>query len=225
MHTRVVGVDVGSVPRGRFAWAAVDTPARTLVAQGADPESAVRALAEGLKADGRAALVLEAPMAVPVPATDRDDEWRQLGRARAGDGDRAWSATPGACALTTGVAQAAWLLGRLANTVPGVSATARPDRWTRPDGPRLLLAEAMVTGDGKPVPTAAGPHAADAEAAARALADRLPDLVSDVHCAPHRAFNLIVAAALWAGLDIPAEELRSEVVVVRARPDSGRAAP
>lgn len=218
MHTRVVGVDIGSVARGRFAWAAIDAPALTLVKQGPDPETAVRALAEGLEAGGRAALVLEAPVAVPVPPG-----WQDLGRARDGDGDRAWSATAGACALATGLAQAAWLLARLKEIHPDTAATTRPDRWTSPDGPRLLLAEALVSGAGKPVPTAAGPHAADAEAAARGLAERLPDLSSDVHCAPHRPFNLFAAAALWAELDIPPEELRTEVLVVRARPDSGRA--
>ncbi|MGW7202205.1 hypothetical protein [Streptomyces sp. NPDC054837] len=219
MRTRVVGVDVGSVALGRFAWAAVDVPSSTLAAQGSDPETAVLALAEGLASGGRAALVLEAPMAVPVPAG-----WQELGRARAGEGNRPWSAGAGAGVLATGVAQAAWLLARLAHVLPGTAATTRPDHWTAPDGPPLLLAEALVSGAGKPVPTESGPHAADAEAAARALAERLPDLTSDVHCAPHRPFNLIAAAALWAGLDIPPEELHTEVLVVRARPDPGRAA-
>ncbi|MFF7446326.1 MULTISPECIES: hypothetical protein [unclassified Streptomyces] len=220
MRTRVVGVDIGSVALGRFAWAAVDAPAPELVAQGSDPETAVRALAEGLMSDGRAALVLEAPVSVPVP-----DDWRGLGRARAGEGNRPWSAGAGAGALATGLAQAAWLLARLADVLPGTAATTRPDRWTAPDGPCLLLAEALVSGAGKPVPTAAGPHAADAEAAARGLAERLPDLTTDVRCAPHRPFNLLAAAALWAGLDLPPTELHDEVVVVRARPDAGRATP
>lgn len=221
MRTRVVGVDVGSVALGRFAWAAIDLPGPSLSGQGTDPETAMTTLAAALGAGGRGALVLEAPMAVPVPPADRADAWRDLGRARSGEGNRPWSAGAGAGVLATGVAQAAWMLARLAEVVPGTAATTRPDRWGEPRGPRLLLAEALVSGAGKPVPTVAGPHAADAEAAARALAERLPEPsppASDVRCAPHRPFNLLAAAAQWAGLDIPVDELHQDVLVVRARP-------
>jgi hypothetical protein len=221
MDVRVVGVDVGSVALGRFAWAAVDAPRLSLVAQGSDPGTAAEALAGALARGGRAALVLEAPGCVPVPATDRADGWRDLGRARAGEGNRPWSAGAGAGVLATGVAQAAWLLARLAAIAPGTAATTVPHRWSAAHGPRLLLAEALVSGAGKPVPTAAGPHAADAEAAARALAERLPalpDLTTDVSCAPHRPFNLLAAAAAWAGLEVPADELHGDLLVVRARP-------
>lgn len=221
MEARVVGVDVGSVARGRFAWAAVDAPEPALAGQGSDPETAVRALAERLAQGGRAALVLEAPMSVPVPAADRADGWAALGRARTGEGNRAWSAGAGAGALATGLAQAGWLLARLAATVPGARATTRPDRWAARRGPRLLLAEALVSGAGKPVPTAGDPHAADAEAAARVLVERLPGvprIATDVRCAPHGSLNLLAAAALWAGLDLPEDELRTDVLVLRARP-------
>ena len=225
MRTRVVGVDVGSVALGRFAWAAIDLPGPSLSGQGTDPETAMTTLAAALGAGGRGALVLEAPMAVPVPPADRADAWRDLGRARSGEGNRPWSAGAGAGVLATGVAQAAWMLARLAEIAPGTAATTRPDRWAAPHGPRLLLAEALVSGAGKPVPTVTGPHAADAEAAARALAERLaqpPPLASDVHCAPHRPFNLLAAAAQWAGLDLAPDELHQDVLVVRARPRDPR---
>ncbi|MFG2134655.1 hypothetical protein ACGFNV_43810 [Streptomyces sp. NPDC048751] len=220
MEARVVGVDVGSVALGRFAWAALDAPEQALVGQGADPESAVRAVIARLASGGRAALVLEAPMSVPVPATDSADAWELLGRARTGEGNRPWSAGAGAGVLATGVAQAAWMTARLTELLPGTTATTRLDRWAAPHGPRLLLAEALVSGAGKPVPTAAGPHAADAEAAARALAERLPNapFPSDIRCAPHRPLNLLAACALWAGLRTPPDELRSDVLVLRARP-------
>ncbi|WP_411149196.1 hypothetical protein [Streptomyces sp. A30] len=221
MEARVVGVDIGSVALGRFAWAALDVPELSLAGQGSDPETAVQALNTYLTSGGRAALVLEAPMSVPVPSTDRADGWQALGRARSGEGNRPWSAGAGAGVLATGVAQAAWMLGRLAEVAPGTTATTQPDRWAAAHGPRLLLAEALVSGTGKPVPTASGPHAADAEAAARALAERLenlPALASDVRCAPHRPFNLLAAGAMWARLDIRPDELHMDVSVLRARP-------
>ena len=65
---RVVAVDIGSVrPSSKFAWAAFDVPGRDPIAVGTDPETAVSALAPGLLAGAQAALLLEAPMSVPVP--------------------------------------------------------------------------------------------------------------------------------------------------------------
>lgn len=70
MAIRVVAVDIGSVrPPSKFAWAAFDAPGRGLVNAGEDPETAVSMLAPGLLAGGQAALLLEAPMTVPVPAS------------------------------------------------------------------------------------------------------------------------------------------------------------
>ncbi|MEV5492020.1 hypothetical protein AB0L47_29275 [Streptomyces bobili] len=288
MEARVVGVDIGSVERGRFAWAAIDAPAPSLAGQGSDPETAVQTLAERLAAGGRAALVLEAlmsvPMPVPVPAADRADGWAALGRARTSEGNRAWSAGPApvrrpresrrpdgswpgrpgrfpvrgrppgrtAGPHATVPGSSGRPPGRTAGphaTVPGARPSTRPDCWaarhgprlqrpsTRQDrwaarhGPRLLLAEALVSGAGKPVPTAGGPHAADADAdadaAARAPAGRLPGLpriATDVECAPHGSLNLLAAAALWASMDLPADELRTDDLVLCARPASYAAA-
>ncbi|MEU6527587.1 hypothetical protein ABZ869_00165 [Streptomyces sp. NPDC046928] len=216
---RVVAVDVGSVRTGSFAWAAIDVPGRTLTAHGDDPAGAVEALTAAL-ADGSAAvLALEAPMSVPVP-----DDWRLLGKGRAGEGNRAWSASAGAGALATGLAQGAWLLAGIARALPGLAATTQPRRWrgTADGGAPLLLVEAFVSGEGKPVPTALGPHAADAEAAARAVAERLGGEdgtdAGDVTCAPQRAFSLLAAQASWAGLSLAGDEHALDVLVVRARP-------
>ena len=215
---RVVGVDVGSVRSG-FAWAAVDVPSGELSGAGRDPESAVQALEAALSEGRRAALILESPVAVPVPAAD-ENGWRDLGRARAGEGNRPWSAGAGAGVLATGLAQTAWILSRLGSLRPGVTVTTQPARWGN-GGAALLLAEAFVSGTGKPVPTEAGQHAADAEAAARGLAACLPGLAdtpTDVTCEPHRSLNLLALSAQWAGLAIRADEAQLDVHVVRARP-------
>jgi hypothetical protein len=67
MGIRVVAVDIGSVgPSSKFAWAAFDAPERQVAAAGTDPETAVSALAPGLLSGAQAALLLEAPMSVPV---------------------------------------------------------------------------------------------------------------------------------------------------------------
>ena len=153
MGTRVVAVDIGSVrPPSKFAWAAFDAPGRGIVDEGTHPQSAVSALVPGLLTGAQAALVLEAPMSVPVPVPGRrPDPWQELGKARRGERDRPWSAGAGAGALVTGLAQGAWMLRQLAITVPGLAATTQPGTWRR-GGAQLLLAEAFITASGKPEP-------------------------------------------------------------------------
>ncbi|MFF5045055.1 hypothetical protein [Streptomyces nigra] len=216
----VVAVDVGSVRTGSFAWAAVDMPGHTLTAHGDDPAGAAGALSAALTDGASAVLALEAPMSVPVPR-----DWKLLGKGRTGEGNRAWSASAGAGALATGLAQGAWLLAEIARALPGLAATTQVSRWRGAadgGGAPLLLVEAFVSGEGKPVPTALGPHAADAEAAARAVAERLADEDgtdgTDMTCAPQRAFSLLAAQAHWAGLAVAGDELALDVLVVRARP-------
>lgn len=219
MRIRIVGVDIGSVKRpSKFAWAALDAPGPEVVASGDDPELAVAALVAGLDDGRQAALLLEAPTSVPVP--DTGPGWRFLGKARAGEGNRPWSAGAGAGALATGLAQGAWLLGHLAASRPGTTATSQADVWRR-GGARLLLAEAFVSGSGKPVALRADQHAADAAAVGREMVARLgggDELASDVRCAPQGSFNLLAAMAQWAGLDLDADELRKDVLVIRVHP-------
>jgi hypothetical protein len=220
MRIRVAAVDVGSVRSpSKFAWAACDAPRRNLIEHGADPEVAVSALVSGLMEGGQAAVLLEAPMAVPVPGS-KPGAWRGLGKARAGEGNRPWSAGAGTGALATGLAQGAWMLRQLAAAVPKLTATTQPESWRR-GGAQLLLAEAFITAAGKPEPVPAGQDAADAAAAGLALVELLDSpetLASAVRCSPQDSFNLLAAMALWAELSIDPGELRADVLVVAARP-------
>jgi hypothetical protein len=101
MGIRVVAVDIGSVgPSSKFAWTAFDAPERQVITAGTGPETAVSALARGLLSSARAALLLEAPMSVPVP-DGQPDAWRTLGKSRNGEGNRPWSAGAGAAALAS----------------------------------------------------------------------------------------------------------------------------
>src|SRR6266705_3708569 len=85
MGVRVVAVDIGSAGQSsKFAWAAFDAPGRDLIADGTDPETAVSELVPGLLAGAQAALLLEAPMSVPVPDS-QPGAWRRLERARKGE--------------------------------------------------------------------------------------------------------------------------------------------
>jgi hypothetical protein len=220
MGIRVVAVDVGSVrPPSGFAWAAFTPPAREAIASGNDPRSAVSAVIAGLAWGGQAALLLASPLPVPVPAGQAGDR-RLLGTAAAGAGSRAGPAGGGTGVLATGPAQGAWMLSQLAAAVPGLSATTQPDQWQAGASP-LLLAEASVSGSGKPTPRPAGQHATDAEAAGLVLVDLLntsAPLAASTCCSLHAPFNLLAAMAVWAGLGIDPSELSQDVLVIAASP-------
>jgi hypothetical protein len=134
---RVIVVDIGSVKSSRFGWAAFaeddDMPI-----MGDNPQSCVDELTSSLEAGSLVALLLEAPTAVPVPSAATG--WRGLGSARAGEGNRAWSAGAGSGALATGLAQGAWILGELASKRPATTVTTQIARWQERVA-QLLLAE------------------------------------------------------------------------------------
>jgi hypothetical protein len=211
---RVVAADIGSVRQpSNFAWAALDAPSREVAAAGLDPDSAVEAAIAGLAGTGRVALLLEAPMSVPVPG-----DWRRLGKARANEGSRPWSAGAGCGALATGLAQGGWMFRRLAAALSGLGVTTQPGPWLAAGAP-LLLAEAFVSAGGKPKAAPASQHAADAAVAGHAFLDWLDagaPAGQAVRCAPDASFNLLAAMALWAGLSIDRSELHQEVLVITA---------
>jgi len=214
----VVGVDVGSVRRkGGFSWSSADAAAR-----GQDDPSALGQLVVDVLAAGRpVALAFECPLSVPVPGV-QDEAWQELGRARTGEGNRSWSAAAGTGALATGLVQLSWVLAFLrdrARQSPRV--TTSLERFMA-GGADLLIAEAIVTSDGKPEPVDGLQDHADAVAAAKRLHEILsarPILFeADVACAPQTALNLAVAAAMHAGLRIDPVELREDVLVAKVRP-------
>lgn len=217
----VLGVDVGSVNRkGGFAWASSDVQF-----EGEDDPSALgRVIVEVLNSGDQVALAFESPLSIPVPAAE-GTAWKQLGKARAGEGNRSWSAGAGSGALATGLVQLAWVCRFIAehchHRPPVTTQIARFASGSR----QLLITEAMVTADGKPEPVDGLQDAADALAAAKRLheilsAGRNEELVADVSCTPHRAFNLAAACAIHAGLNINADELGLEVVVAKVKPVS-----
>jgi hypothetical protein len=141
----VVCVDVGSIRRGRFAWACDD-------GEVSDSDSkCIKALVDCLKATlsaGRSvALGFEAPLSFPD-----HDKPRLLGKARPEDGARPWSAGAGATVLPTALAQLRWILRELKKTLENervpipVTFTASDLRSPKPV---LMIWEAMVTGDAK----------------------------------------------------------------------------
>lgn len=146
---------------------------------------AVGAWLEGL----RVALGFECPLFVPVPR-----ESIRLGKARVGEGTRAWSAGAGTGSLATGLVQAVWVLREIRN----IMQTEYPIfvNWgSFAQGESGLFWEAFVSGPGK-----REGHVKDAEAALDAFLAALPDpsVANAVSC-EEEVYSLAGAAALRAG--------------------------
>jgi hypothetical protein len=112
------------------------------------------------------------------------------------------------------------MLGELAARFPVVTVTTQTTGW-QGGRAQLLLAEAFVSGDGKPVPVSPDTgHIADASAAGKEFVRRLGigAIASNVRCDPERPLNLLAAMALWAGLRIDPIELRLDVLVLKVMP-------
>jgi hypothetical protein len=136
LHVAVV--DIGSL--ANLGWA-VEGPFVT--ESGTDIDLCIEALAKAMRV-GPLALGFEAPMFVPYGRNRRD-----LDKARDGEGDRAFSASGGACSLTKGLVIIPHILEELRRRAK----SARPTfRWREKlsEGD-LLLFEAFVTHVGKSV--------------------------------------------------------------------------
>lgn len=210
---------MGSVRRkGGFSWA---TPDERTYGDG-DPRRLGSLVVEALNSARRVALAFECPLAVPIPSV-LGESWTELGRARQGEGNRSWSAGAGTGALATGLVQLAWLCRYLVEhcrASPRV--TTQLDYFTAGKAD-LLIAEAMVTSEGKPEPVNRLQDHADAVAAAKRAQEMLggpggDEPSSDVSCAPHVALNLAAAAAIHAGMNIDESELRKDITVAKAKP-------
>lgn len=189
--------------------------------------SSVPVVGAALDAGRPVALAFECPLSVPVPGVG-EGAWRDLGRARSGEGNRSWSAGAGTGALATGLVQLAWLCRLLVEQCAvAPRTTTQVERFLEAKAD-LLIAEAMVTSDGKPEPVDGMQDHADALAAALAAAKRLAEILeatragirtpTDVTCLPHDALNLAASAAMHAGLPIATDEMRLDVLVAKVLP-------
>jgi hypothetical protein len=204
---QVFCADVGSIARNNFGWArriAADTDEVEHVPSSI--ESFADAVAAELLSDRPVALGFEMPLFVPVP-----DESSELGRARPSDINApAWSSGIGGSVMATGLVQAAWVLERLHDAVPGLPAHTR---WETFEVARrgMLIWEAFVTRDAK-----GSTHEEDAVIGVRAFCDQLPTPGDANADDTPRPLSLAAAAAVWAGWQVPTEALRQPCVLVRA---------
>lgn len=194
--------DIGSVPQGNFAWAA--WPGST----GTRPSELATYVATSLNSGESVALGFECPLFVPLPAS----EW-ELGKGRAGEGSRPWSAGAGAGSLATGIAQVAWVLSRARSllTVPPRGHLLWDEFCASPPG-SLLIWEAFVSSSDK-----GANHAEDARLALETFISVLPAPATasaiPATCPVH---SLAGAALLRAGWSSDLSLLAQSCIVIRA---------
>jgi hypothetical protein len=202
--------DIGSVKRKCFGWAHI-APSSS-IEQGEDILELTKSVAHCLARAGKAALGFGCPLFVPVAAAAKD-----LTRARAGEGSRAWSAVAGAGILAAGLTEVAWILKHIRRAVSAdVPCVLSWDAFERaPSG--FLLWEAFLP----PAGTAAS-HADDALRAARAFVEALPRPRSTVE--PRRdeeVLSLLGAALVWSGWSTDAAVLKEPCLVIKTGESAG----
>ena len=159
----VYAVDVGSPKRGKFAWAQPDD--RRATKASSHMPALANSVAADLEAGDRVALGFECPLYFPL-----SDDPRLVTKARDFEGDRSWSASPGATVSATGLVEVTWILRTIKTNV---RRQVRPylswsDFEKVEEG--LFLWEAFVPHRGtSSAPLLATPDWRDARAAARAF--------------------------------------------------------
>jgi hypothetical protein len=204
---QVFCADIGSIARDSFAWA------RRI--PGSDDEefhrpesieSLAASVVQILRDGGPVALGFEAPLFIPVPENpDR------LGKARPCDAPSpSWSSSVGASVLATAMVQIPWTLRFIHQQVPDLQVHVQwPPFAQRQDG--LLLWEAFVSGAAK-----GQTHEEDARSGVQAFCKQLPNPGDPIATETERPFSVVAAAAIWAGFDLPIEDLHDGCLLVRA---------
>jgi hypothetical protein len=199
--------DIGSVAKGKFAWA------RRLPASDDEDvhapgsiDSLATAVACQLARGRPVALGLEMPLFAPVPSDSS-----LLGKARPCDKNApSWSSGPGASVLATGLVQAAWILESVRRREPNAAAHFRWDSFAA-DRTGLLIWEAFVTRGAK-----GNSDEEDAVIGLEAFCSQLPTPGDADADDTERPFSFAAAAAHWAGWEVERDDFESACVLVRA---------
>jgi hypothetical protein len=202
--------DIGSVRTKKFAWATdAPLPASDSQLSATSIDDLCTAVEHSLRRKQRVALGFETPLFIPVPAESKD-----LGRARAGEGDKPWSASAGAAVLATGMAQTAWILSKLRTALPDEKLYVDWEAFSAAKS-GLFIWEAFVSGASKPKASKGNPHVADASAAIDAFRISIAGATEKPPVGAENPLSLIGAAALWAGWTYNTSVLRAQPVVIR----------
>lgn len=204
---RIYAVDVGSTQSDSFAWIRVDPERPTRLFGSSCIELLSERLVADLSAQRSVALGFEAPLFIPVPAAAS-----RLSKGRANEGSPCWAAPPGLTVASLRLHQAAWILRFVREHCDtAVRFEVAPSAWPpRPGAAVLFCWEAFVSGTAH-----SSSHLRDATTAAMAFLDHEHCLPDATAVTTEHPLSLIGAAALWSGLSVGAEALRTPTVVLR----------
>lgn len=208
--------DVGSIARDSFAWARrIPRTEDEEVHRPKSIESLAASVVQVLRDGEPVALGFEAPMFVPVP-----EDSTRLGKARPCDAPSpSWSSNVGASVLATAMVQVPWILRYTHDRVPDLPIhVGWPSFAEQKSG--LLLWEAFVSGAAK-----GETHEEDARSGVQAFCEQLPNPGEASAQATERPFSLLTAATIWAGFDVPPEEMRQASLLIRATRPPDRPEP
>jgi hypothetical protein len=117
----IYACDIGSTlyqkKRGgpAFGWARLNPNEGTKSIRGSsDIQQLVEQLQLDIEVGYSVSLGFESPLFIPIPENPEE-----LSKKREGEGDRSWSAPPGAAVTTLGIHQSAWILKRLRKSSSG----------------------------------------------------------------------------------------------------------
>jgi len=198
--------DVGSVKSGNFGWARSEAKDASVADNDASrPADLAEAVVRELRAGCPVALGFECPLFVPVPSLDT-----ALGAARAGEGNRAWSAGAGSGVLATGLVQVAWVLDAVRARCPEERLHLDWQSFAT-HGTGVLVWEAFVSASAKGTS-----HVDDATIGVAAFSSALPDPRIASTIPAERPLSLVGAAALWSGWLDASDALHCAPLVIRA---------
>jgi hypothetical protein len=198
--------DIGAVQAGRFGWFGADPDGRPV--SGHSIEELANSVAAAISRGAKVALGFECPLYVPL----RDDPM-QLTKARAGEGNRSWSAGAGCGALATGLVEVLWVLERIrANTPASARAFLDWKAFENSNG-GLFLWEAFVSGSAK-----GSGHEHDAEIAVQAFRQALPrpDRANAIY--ETNVLSLVGTSMMRSGWSDNIQHLSEPCLVIKAQP-------
>jgi hypothetical protein len=196
--------DIGAVLNNHFGWC---RNYGTSWRSGRDIREFAKGIGEDLSDRRAVALGFECPLFVPIAEAPEC-----LTRARQGEGRHAWSAGPGASALTTGLVECVWVFEQIRkDATVAVSPTFDWQKFL--DGrANLFIWEAFVTGGAK-----GNTDSDDAKIAARAFRKCHPAIDTANCVSAVQPFSLVAAGLLRARLSDDTQLLFDPCIVICAQ--------
>jgi hypothetical protein len=196
----VYACDVGSIARRRFAW----TSSRRGEDGSREIGELVDEVVENLNSGNKAAIGFECPLFIPCASLSKD-----VGKARVGDGNRAYTAAPGACAAMTGLSEMAWVLNEIHKRMPGEKATTSWKAFLGGEA-NVFVWEAFVSGKKELTD-----HIQDACQAVMSFQEHQDNLeqASCVSC--ENPLSFAGAIILWSEMSDDTRLLRTPCIVIK----------